>query len=334
MALTTRWGILGTGWIAQKFATGLRVLSDAELVAVGSRTEATAHAFADQFGAPRRHASYEALAHDPDVDVVYVSTPHSLHKDNTVLCLNAGKPVLCEKPFTINARETETLIACARERKLFLMEAMWTRYLPIIVQARQWLSDGTIGEVRMVEVDFGFRAEFNPASRLFDPALGGGALLDIGIYTVSLASMVFGGPPTRIAGMAHLGATGVDEQSAMILGYGRGELAILSCAVRTHTPQEACIIGTEGFIKIHSPFWCATTATLSVSGQDEQRVEMPHTGNGYNYEAEEVMRCLRAGALESEVMPLDESLSIVRTMDQVRAQWGLRYPMEAVTSDQ
>jgi predicted dehydrogenase len=323
-----RWGILGTGSIARQFAQGLGVLADAELVAVGSRSQANADAFGDEFDVPHRHASYAALAGDPDVDVVYIATPHSFHRDNSIISLRAGKSVLCEKPFTINATEAQQVIALSRKRQLFMMEAMWTRFLPVLERARQLLADGAIGDVRMIIADLGFRAALNPESRLFDPRLGGGALLDVGVYVVSLASMVFGAPPSRISSMAHLGQTGVDEQSGMILGYDQGQLAVLTAAVRTNTPQEAHLLGSEGQIRIHTPWWHPTTLTLSAQDQQEQVVHLPFEGNGYNYEALEVMNCLRDGKTESDVMPLDETLAIMRTMDQIRAQWGLRYPME------
>ena len=323
----TRWGILGTGNIASQFARGLAELDDAELVAVGSRTAHSAEAFGERFSAPRRHSSYAALASDPDVDAIYVATPHPLHHDNTIMCLESGKAVLCEKPFAINATEAQSMIATARARGVFLMEAMWTRFLPHIVRLRELLAAGTIGEVRMLQVDFGFRTSFNPQGRLFDPALGGGALLDVGIYPVSLASMILG-TPQRVTGMAHLGETGVDEQSAMIFGYAGGQLALLSQAIRTNSPHEALLLGTVGKIRVHSSWWKATTIALSVDGRPDELIDLPGVGNGYNYEAAEVGRCLQAGRTESDVMPLDETLAIMRTLDEVRAQWGLRYPGE------
>jgi predicted dehydrogenase len=323
----TRWGILGTGNIASQFARGLAALDDAELSAVGSRTEESAQAFGERFGVPRRHASYAALASDPELDAIYVATPHPLHKDNTLLCLQAGKAVLCEKPFAINAGEAQSMIAAARQRGLFLMEAMWTRFLPHMVRLRELLAAGAIGEVRMLQADFGFRTEFNPRGRLFDPALGGGALLDVGIYPVSLAAMLFGAP-AQVAGLAHLGATGVDEQSAMIFRYPQGQLAVLSSAIRTNSPHEALLLGTTGRIRLHSSWWKPTSMTLSTNDRPDQLIELPAVGNGYNYEAAEVGRCLREGRKESEVMPLDETLSIVRTLDELRGQWGLRYPSE------
>ena len=323
-----RWGILGTGKIAKKFAKGLQVLSDAELVAVGSRASDTAKNFAEEFNICRRHDSYEKLANDGDVDVVYIATPHTLHMENTILCLKAGKAVLCEKPFAVNAEQARQMIEIARAEKLFLMEGMWTRFLPLIAKLREWLQQGLIGEVQMLYADFGFTGEWEPQHRVLNPQLAGGALLDVGVYTISMASMIFGGPPTKITGLAHLGETGVDEQSAFILGYEDGQLAVLSCAVKTETPQETVIAGTKGRIKIHSQSWCPTTATISIAPEQDEVVEMPFRGNGFDCEAEEVINCLRAGKLESDIMPLDETLSIIKTMDQIRGQWGLKYPME------
>jgi predicted dehydrogenase len=323
----TRWGIIGTGRIAGVFAEGLRELPDARLMAVGSRAQPSADAFGETHGVARRYSSYDAVAADPEVDAIYIATPHSAHAENTVMCLRAGKAVLCEKPFAINARQAAEMVAVARERRVFLMEAMWTRFLPALVRVRELLAQGALGEVRMVTSDFGFRTGVNPKSRLFDPALGGGGLLDVGVYPVSLASMVFGGEPERIASLADIGETGVDEQGAAILGYGPGRMVIAWTAVRTNTPHESTIIGTEGTIRIERPSWAATKLTLVRQG-GEERIDLPFPGNGYQFEAAEVARCLRAGRLESDVMPLDESLAIMRTLDRIRAQWGLTYPME------
>jgi predicted dehydrogenase len=322
-----RWGILGTGNIASQFARGLEALPEHELVGVGSRSQASADRFGEQFDVSHRHASYEALAADAEVDAVYIATPHHLHRDNSILCLEAGKHVLCEKPFTINAAQAEEVIAVARQRGLFLMEAMWTRFFPIMVRLRALLAEGVIGDLLMLQSDFGFRIRFNPEHRLFDPAMGGGATLDVGVYPISLASMLFGAPK-EIRSLAHLGQTGVDEQAAMILGYEGGRMALMSTAVRVSTPQEAFLLGSQGQIKIHYQWWYPTHMTISKPGQEDQEIHLPYEGNGYNYEAAEVLDCLNAGKLESDVMPLDETVSIMRTMDTLREQWGLRYPME------
>lgn len=324
---TIHWGILGTGRIAGDFATGLTSLPDAELAAVGSRSAAAGGAFAERFGAKRAHASYDDLVNDPDVDIVYVATPHPFHYANARLCLEAGKPVLCEKPFTLNAAQARDLVSLAREKRHFLMEAMWTRCLPALVEARRVVDAGTIGEMRLLTADFGFQKAFDPAHRLFDPALGGGALLDVGVYLVSLAS-VFLGPATDIRSLAHIGSSGVDEQAALILGYEGGQLAQLTAAITAATPQEATIVGTNGWIRLHPLWWRVSRLTIAVNGQEPETVDAPFTGNGYCHEAAEAMRCLRAGALESPLMPLDETVTILETMDRVRAEWGLRYPGE------
>lgn len=322
-----RWGIIGPGRIAKKFAIGLQAVPDAKLVAVGARAIGRAEAFASEFRIGRAYGSYEALAADPEVDVVYVATPHPLHHQPTLLCLKAKKAVLCEKPFTLNEREARELVECARREKVFLMEAMWSRFLPPMVQVREWLVRGLIGDPRMVVADFGFRTEWNPEGRALNPALGGGALLDVGIYPLALASMVFGGVPVKVTGQCHLGDTGVDEQSAMILAYKGGALAVLSCAVRTQTPHEARILGTEGSIYLPN-FWHASEATLMRTGREPEKVIPERVGNGYNYEAVEVGRCLRAGLKESPLMPLDETVLTMRVMDELRRQWGLVYPQE------
>lgn len=327
MERTIRWGILAPGNISRKFATGLSDLPGTELLAVASRSQSNADAFADQFSIPRRYDSYQALASDPDVDAVYIGSPHSFHKEHTLLCLHAGKAVLCEKPFAINVHEAQEMVRVAREKKLFLMEAMWTRYLPHMVKVREIVASGAIGEVRMLKADFGFRTEVNLEGRLFNPQLGGGGLLDVGIYPVSLAYMLFGAP-TEIKTFANLGTTGVDEEAAMLFRHANGEMSLLSTAVRLDTPWEAFILGTKGRIQIHRPWWSPTNFTLFVSGKDPEYIKVDCPLNGYNYEALEVNQCLREGRLESSLMSLDESLEIMKTLDALRKEWGLQYPME------
>ncbi len=321
-----RWGILSTGGIARKFAEGLQFLDDAELLAVGSRSKQAAEEFGDQYGVPRRYASYAELANDPDLDAIYIATPHPLHHENSLLCLQANKAVLCEKPFMINAAQAAEVIDYAVSHRLFLMEAMWTRFLPAMVRLRELLAAKAIGEVRIVQADFSFRTALDPQNRLFNLELGGGALLDAGIYPVSMASMVFG-TPAKIVNISHLGETGADEQTAVILGYEQGQLAVLTTATRTAGPQEVVIRGTEGYIKIEN--WLGASQLQIVRpGQPPELINLPLEGNGYNYEAAEVMRCLRTGQTESMVMPLEESLTLMRTLDTIRSSIGLKYPGE------
>ncbi len=322
---TIRWGILGTGNIAQQFARGLAEIPDAHLVGVGSRNLETAQAFAATFGATRAHSSYKALAEDAEVEVVYVATPHTLHAENSLLCLAAGKAVLCEKPFALNASQAQTVIDTARAKKLFLMEAMWTRFFPLFKTLRDLVQEGRIGELKLLHADFGFASPVTQ-NRLFELNLGGGALLDLGVYPVSLASYLLG-TPTEVSSHAYLGATGVDEQNAIVLKHQNGALALLSTTIRAATPQKAVVMGTEGSIRVCAPWWQPEKLVLTgAKGEETFSSPLPH--NGYAYEAAEVMRCLREGQLESPVMPLDETLSIMKTLDTCRAQWGLEYPGE------
>ena len=271
---TINWGIIGPGSIAHRFADGLVTVPGAKLYAVGSRTLARADEMADKHGAPKRYASYEALAEDPDVQVVYIATPHPQHHGAAKLCLTHGKSVLLEKPFTVNAKEAAELIELARTRDLFLMEGMWTRFFPGIAKVRDLIASGVIGEARMLQADFGFRTGVNPEGRLFNLALAGGGLLDVGVYPISLASMIFGAP-TDITGLAQIGETGVDEMAAVTLKYSGGRLASLVTGIRISTPSEATVFGTDGSIKLHSPFWNVTRLTVSSGGNSED-IDTPY----------------------------------------------------------
>jgi len=322
-----RWGILGPGSIAVKFATGVAALEEQVVAAVGSRSPENARRFADRFNIERCHTGYEALVADPEIDAVYVATPHTFHCEHTLLALRHGKHVLVEKPFAIHAAEAQKMVEEARRLQRFLMEAMWSRYLPILVETRNLVAAGAIGKLQMVQADFGFRASFNPASRLFDPALGGGALLDVGIYPISLAMLLLG-QPDRIAALAALGSSGVDENTGILLGFPGGELALLSTTVRATTLQEAILLGDQGSIRLHSPWWVGNTLTLQQANNAPEVIHRPYLANGYSHEAIEVAACVAAGQLESSVMPLDESVRIMGVMDSVRSQIGLRYPME------
>jgi predicted dehydrogenase len=323
-----RWGIIGTGGIAARFAADLRLLDEAELVAVGSRSQAAADSFGEQFGAARRHPSYADLVADPDVEAVYVSTPHPGHHDATVLALEAGKAVLCEKPFMINAREADHVIGLARQRGLFLMEAMWTRFLPHMVRVRQLLDSGVLGEIRTVHADHGQWFEPDPSHRLFDPALGGGALLDLGVYPVSFASFVLG-DPARVTAVSDPAFTGVDGQTSVLLQYPDGAHAVLTTTLWAAGPNRAAVVGTRGRIEIDGTWYAPTTFTvLSRDDQVVERYQVPRVGHGLRYQAAEVARCVRAGRTESAVMPLDETSTIMATMDEVRRQIGLAYPGE------
>jgi predicted dehydrogenase len=319
-----RWGILATGGIAAKFTEDLARLPDAEVAAVGSRSLAAAEAFAATHGIPRAYGTWQELAADPEVDVVYVATPHSAHHAATTICLDAGKPVLCEKPFTLDVATTQDLISLARSRGLFLMEAMWMRTNPAIRRVAEVVADGTIGEVRHIAADFGLAGPFPPGHRLRAPELGGGALLDLGVYPVTFAHL-FLGPPQYVTAWASLLPEGTDENTGIVLGYAGGAVATLHCGLRGETGQRATITGTDGRVELPRGFFHPDRFTV-VRGGEVTETLMPLEGNGMGHEAEEVMRCLRAGLLESPVIPLAATLEVMSTLDAVRAQIGVRYP--------
>jgi predicted dehydrogenase len=349
------WVILGTGNIAGQFAEGLRYVPNARLVGVGSRDDTRGREFARAFNVPRTYGSYEEAVGDKDADVVYVATPNHRHKDDCLLALGAGKAVLCEKPFALNAAEARDVVALARRRRLFCMEAMWMRFLPLMARLRGLVDDRVIGEIQLVRADFGIPKPFDEGNRFFSRAMGGGAMLNFGVYLVSLASWLLG-KPSAIATEASFGRTGIDEQSAAVLRYPQGAIAVLTSSIRNYLPCEVMIFGSRGEIRIHSPAYrphrltltvCPTFPTVSPArrrhmailrraplvqeawsslsyafkrlvGKSVKRYVDLFDGNGFNYEAAEVTRLLQAGELESPIMPLDETLSIMETMDAIR----------------
>ncbi|OPZ83976.1 MAG: 1,5-anhydro-D-fructose reductase [Firmicutes bacterium ADurb.Bin419] len=324
-----RWGILGCGRIAASFAESLKYLPDAELIAVASKTKSKALEFAKTFSVEYCYDNYLDLIKNQSVDVVYVATTHNYHYETCVLCIENKKPILCEKPFTVNSKQAEQLIALARQNKVFLMEAMWTRFLPCVIEIERTISEGTIGDVKMFKGDFGIGAKNREGSPkyYFDPYLAGGALLDIGVYPVSFSSMVYKKSPDKIETYGYIGDTNVDEQAAYIFEYGDGKMAVLSSSFIVDMPHDGLICGTKGYIRIPN-FSRPTRFFVKLSDQEEREIEIPFVSNGLQYQAQEVNRCLREGKLESEIMPLDQTLEIMDTLDRLRAKWGLKYPVE------
>jgi predicted dehydrogenase len=322
-----RWGVLGSGAIAAAFVADLTMVPDADVVAVGSRTVEAAHAFAAKFAIPHAHGSYADLVKDPDVDVVYVATPHVAHHRCAMAAIAAGKAVLVEKPFTLNASEAAELVAAARSQGTFLMEAMWTRFLPHVEQIRALVTGGRIGDARSLTAELGGVAPADMQHRLWAAELGGGALLDIGVYLVSFASMLFGTPRT-IHASGHLGRTGVDGQTAVVLDYSGGQQACLLASIETTNANRANINGTAGRIEVEGPFF--KPAEFRVVDLNDAFETMPNvdTGSGLRHQAVEVGRCLRSALLESPTMPLSESLQVMTTLDEIRRQIGLTYPSE------
>lgn len=322
-----RWGIMGPGHIAKSFTKELKNATGAIVHAVASRSLERAQAFAQTYSIAHAYGTYEELAADPKIDIVYVATPHPYHKEHTLLCLDAGKAVVCEKPFAMNAREAKVMIDTARRQKLFLMEAMWTRFLPAIRQVKDWIQDGQIGDVMLVQAAFGFKCPWNPEGRLLNRDLGGGSLLDAGIYPVSLASWAMSAQPQQIQSTAHIGQTGVDEWLTAWFDYGDGRAASLSSAIQLPLRVEAVITGTKGRIDIPN-FIGAKSATLLHPGASEQTYRDQRTERGMGHEAEEAMRCLRQGLLESPIIPLDETHAIMQTLDRIRSEHNLRFPAD------
>ncbi len=328
-----RWGIIGAGDIARRLSACFSAAPHNVGYAIASRSEERAATFAREFGFPVAYGSYEALVADPRVDAVYIATPHPQHLPHAQLALRAGKPTLCEKPFTVNADEARALIATARESGVLLMEAMWTRFFPAYQQALEWLAAGEIGALTYLSAEIGFRSRASAESRLFDPALAGGALLDVGVYPVALAADCFGGPPVRMNALAHLtascggevparasyggevparasyggevparaakcrhaplGETGVDERVALQFGYAGGAICSLRCSIRDEMAGAAHLLGERGTITMTAPWWACQRVTLRRDGQDEVVRDFPAVAEGYEYQLEEFARVLR-----------------------------------------
>jgi len=322
-----KWGIIGCGKIAGQFAESLKILSDARLYAVASRSEEKAQKFCASYGAEKWFGSYELLMKDPEVDAVYIATPHNVHFDNSLLCIQHKKAVLCEKPFTVNAVETKKLIEAARQQRVFLMEAFWTRFLPSTLKLNQLLSEGIIGQCKLLQADFGYDMPFDAEHRSYNPDLAGGALLDVGIYPINFAQMIFKHDPYEISSAIIQAPTGVDAQSAYIFKYTDGALAVMNAAVNVETLHNAWIYGSEGFIHIPEFFHAKTLHVQRIDGYKET-FSVPFESTGYSYEALEVMNCIANNRVESTIMPLSETLRIMQLMDRIREQWGLTYPGE------
>ncbi|MFI7428290.1 Gfo/Idh/MocA family protein [Micromonospora sp. NPDC049836] len=320
----TRWGILATGYIAGRFAEDLRFVPGAELVAVGSRTRESAELFAQRHGASRAYASWAELAADPEVDVVYVATPHAAHHEATMTCLAGGKAVLVEKPCTLDLASSTELIETARARGLFLMEAMWMRTNPLILRVLELIADGAIGEVTHVRADFGAAGPFPPEHRMRARTLGGGALLDLGIYPLSLAHLLLG-VPQHVRAWARISPEQVDENTGIVLGWDSGAVATLSCGMIGATAITAAITGTTGRIDLPEPFYRPAAAVLHRAGTEPETIPADPTGGGYQYEAIEVQRCLAAGLIESPLVPHSATLEVMALLDDIRARIGVSY---------
>jgi predicted dehydrogenase len=294
------------------------------LAAVASRSIESAQAFGAEFGAAATYGSYQELVDTPGVDLVYIGTPHPQHAANALMALRAGKGVLCEKPFTMNLREAEQVVALARSKNLFLMEAMWTRFMPALAEVRRIVASGEIGTVHQVVADFGFKADVGPEHRVFNPVLGGGALLDLGIYPLSIAAALLG-PVESVRAQAEMGPTGVDVQTGFTLKHRGGGLSACSCSLQARTPGELTVSGERGHVRMNTMFHRAQSITVVLDDGSSRTVDTPFVGNGYVHEAIEAQRCFSAGLIESPGMTHDETLALMGVMDEVRRQIGLTY---------
>ena len=321
-----KWGIMGPGRISHTFAQGIEVIEDAEVYAVASTNLERAAAFATQYGAPKA-CTYEVLVNDPAVDAVYIGTTHNFHLQNALLCLEAGKPVLCEKPLTVNATQAKKLIDTAQEKNVFLMEAVWTRYLPIYQVVRKWLDEGRIGKVRLMDSTFGFNFTPDPNDRWLNLELAGGTLLDMGIYPISVTQWVMGQNPISFSAQAILSETGADELTAGLLKFENGAISQFSSNFVSNNGNEFSIYGTKGYIHIHAMYWAGQKATL-VTEDQELTVSKPFRATGFEYETEEAMYCIRNGLLESPGITHAQTLDNMELMDKIREEIGVKYPFE------
>jgi len=324
-----RWGILGCGKIAHKFAADLRLVKDAALVAVASRDQENAIEFSKLHSAQFAFNSYEALVTCEPVDVIYIATPHGFHHEHALLCLNHKKAVLCEKAFALNLHQVKEMIDTARKNGVFLMEAFWTKFLPQYEKVIEIIRSGEIGELKMIQADFGFRAPQPTPQRLYDPRLGGGALLDIGIYPVFLSVSLLG-KPQEVSALMKPYSSGVDEQIGVTLKFKNGELAILSASFATDTPCEAIIVGTQGYIRMKDRFY-NPVSNLELVKDKNPAQPIPvfkEEGYGYQFEARHVSECLRSNLIDSPIMSHADSILLMETLDCVRQKCGIKYDVD------
>ncbi len=319
------WGIIGPGKIADKFASDLLSVPNTKLYAIASSSSERAKFFAEKHHVEHHFDSYEEMLHLPNLDVVYVATPHTFHAEHAILCLEKGIPVLCEKPFAMNLRQVQKMIDAAQRHDVFLMEAMWTRFIPAIQKTLDLIRDGEIGEIKTIHADFGFPANFDPNSRLFNPDLGGGALLDIGIYPIYLSLLLLG-YPIEIKALAAFTPTNVDATTSILLQYKNQATALLNCSISAQTRTEAFIYGDKGYIQIVGRFMEATQMILKKNDEEEQVLIFPRKTFGYNFEAQEVVECLLQNKKESDLMPLSMSVKLISLLDDIRQEIGLIYP--------
>lgn len=325
---TVQWGIIGPGHIAEKFASDLQLVPGCILAAVASRSSERAKDFASRFRVPSFYGSYEEIVKDRNVDIIYIATPHTLHCENTLLCLNNGKAVLCEKPFAINIKETEKMIQASHKNRVFLMEAFWSRFNPIIQQVKSIIDSGDLGKIQVLKADFGFKAIYNPEGRVFNPILGGGSLLDVGVYPLFLASLLLG-KPELIKAIAQVNKSGIDESCGITLKYENGAIAILSSSVVSATEIEAHISCENGQIFIPARWYVPKNAQIIQNDKPDRWLSADFEGFGYQFEALEANRCIEESKIESPLFPHESTSLQMSILEEIRKQCGIVYPNDS-----
>lgn len=328
---TYRWGIIGPGSIAHKFACALSHSTNGTLLAVASRSADRGQKFAQEFGAQRVYANYSELMQDGDIDIIYIATPHSHHYQIAKQCLEAGKHILLEKPLTINAAQTHILIKLAEEKGVLFQEALWSRFMPCFSHIKGWLDSGKIGALHYIQSDIGFAFGAKPKHRLNNPALAGGALLDLGVYSISISQFLLQQNPSKVQAISHLSEQGIDEHTQVNMHYPDGQLSQFSCSINAQCTNSMTLVGELGRIHLPQHFWVGEQAQLWLDGLLVDTLDCPHTVNGFEYQIEAAMACVAQGKLCSDLMPHRDSLAVMTVMDQVRQQIGLRYRDELET---
>lgn len=324
---TWNFGILGPGKIAKRFADAFQYVPNARIHAVASRDGTKAKQFTEAMAAARFYSTYEELAKDPGIDIIYIATPHPFHHPQTMMCLQHHKPVLCEKPLALNTRQVKEMTALARQNNTFLMEGMWTRFFPATHKVLELIQSGIIGEVKFVQGDFGFAAPVNPDGRVYNLALGGGAQLDVGVYPMFLALLVLG-KPDQVKSFSHLADTGADMSTSALLHYNHGATADIFSSVVAESPKEGTILGTKGRIRMHSPWYKTQKISLHLHSGEVTEFPFPHSGNGFEYQIREVVRCLEQKKTECELMPHSMSILMAEVADEIRRQGGIKYSVD------
>lgn len=320
-------GIIGPGKIANRFATSFENVTNGKVYAIASRDLNKSKAFAETYKAEKAYGSYEELLNDPKVDAVYIATPHPFHYEQTLLCLKAGKPVICEKPLALNYKQASEMIATAKKKNVFLMEAMWSRFFPATKKVVELIQSGIIGDIQYLQADFGFASPLDFNNRVYNLALGGGAQLDVGVYPMFLALLLLG-KPKSIKATSQLATTGADATTGALMHFDNGAIAHIFSSIVSDSPKQADIMGTKGRILIQTPWHKSQHITVKLHSGEVTEFPFPYPNNGFQYQVEEVIRCLNENKKESDLMTHSLSLLMAETSDEIRRQGGIKYSVD------